>query len=317
MKTEKGIMKTVGNHLRGMFFGAVSVLAISTPAFAVNTNLLWLNVTSLSGGVANASLYNATDQVYAVESTTNLSAGWQVETEIWPSNTPVVAPISVQTLDRPKLFLRALDWTGVTNNGNKTPDWWFWENFETLNLSDTTLDTLGYTLYSDYVHQRQPNIIFYTFQLSNFNCYSGSDSGAITIQAGEPFYEAVLVDDTNYSDAVWQPFTTTNFSADLNLGSGFYTVYVGLRGAPANSQQTWMIEQLTLNALNPVIMVTNPVPGTVYQPTIQLEGLVNETLSNLTCSVSNSLGVVRNLQGYWQQAFFDTNLMDFTTNTFE
>ena len=61
-------------------------------------------------------LYNATDQVYAVWSTTNLSTnfptGWQVETEVFPTDTNCM-PFTVQNLNRPNLFLYAEDWTGV------------------------------------------------------------------------------------------------------------------------------------------------------------------------------------------------------------
>jgi hypothetical protein len=91
-------------------------------------------------------LHNGTNLVYAIWSTTNLLAGWQVETEVWPTNgtvTPTTTPFTVATLARQNLFLQAEDWTGVTENGNTTPEWWFWANFGTVALSDTNLDSSG------------------------------------------------------------------------------------------------------------------------------------------------------------------------------
>jgi hypothetical protein len=113
--------------------------------YTVPTNGLWLQIMGVSNSVAWFNLYNATDQVYAIWSTTNLLASWNVETEVWPTN-PVVMPFTVLTLERQNLFVQAEDWTGVTENGNTTPDWWFWEYFGTVALSDTNLDSQGNTL---------------------------------------------------------------------------------------------------------------------------------------------------------------------------
>ena len=98
---------------------------------------------------------NATDQVYEVISRTNLiSPGWQIETELFPTNGTVetnALPFTVQQGNRTStLFLRAMDWTGVTENGNTTPDWWFWEYFGTTALSDTNFDSQGITYLYDY-----------------------------------------------------------------------------------------------------------------------------------------------------------------------
>jgi hypothetical protein len=48
-----------------------------------------------------------------------------VETEVWPTNgtvIPTVTPFTVQNFNRQNLFLRAEDWTGITSNGNTTPE---------------------------------------------------------------------------------------------------------------------------------------------------------------------------------------------------
>jgi hypothetical protein len=73
------------------------------------------------------SVMNATNQVYVIWFTTNLSLRfglWQVETELWPAtNQTNVLPFTVPTLGRDKLFLRAEDWTRVDSNGDGVPDY--------------------------------------------------------------------------------------------------------------------------------------------------------------------------------------------------
>jgi hypothetical protein len=65
-------------------------------------------------------------------------------------------PFTELTLDRPNLFLLAEDWTGVTENGNTVPDWWFWKYFGTTFLWDTNLDSAGQTLLHDYQYGLDP-----------------------------------------------------------------------------------------------------------------------------------------------------------------
>lgn len=96
------------------------------PAFSggtpINTNLLWLQITNISGGTVFANLYNATDQIYAIWSTTNLAlpfADWQVETEVRPTNANCM-PFTVQMENRQDLFMLAEDWTAEIQPANQT-----------------------------------------------------------------------------------------------------------------------------------------------------------------------------------------------------
>jgi len=68
-----------------------------------------------------------------------------------------VLPFTLPTGDQPTLFVRAEDWTGVTENGNTVPDWWFWEYFGTTALSDTNLDCAANMLLDDYTNGINPN----------------------------------------------------------------------------------------------------------------------------------------------------------------
>lgn len=109
----------------------------TNPSFAnelmssqLDTNALWLEVTNVDiyGGIAYANLHNATNMVYAIWATTNLLGGWQVENEVWPSDTNC-EPFTMQTHGRDILFLRAEDFTDVDANSNSIPDWWEWKYF--------------------------------------------------------------------------------------------------------------------------------------------------------------------------------------------
>ena len=285
--------------------------------YTLPTNGLWLTITNVSNGLAWLNLHGATDSVYEVFSKTDLTASaWSIETELWPTDTNSM-PFTVPMLNRTNLFVWARDWTGVTSGGNTTPDWWLWEYFGTTAMSDTNLDSIGQQVIIDYQNGIDPNIIFFSLQFPD-KVRTGATNGAVVIHGGQPSYEAVLVNDTNTADAVWQPYTGTNIPVYLYSGNGTYTVSVGLRGLPTNATTTWVETQVTLfqpPAL--ALVVTNPVSATVSTPLIQLQGVVNETLSSLTYDVSNALGVVTNQQGYWTPAFFDTNALDFTTNTFQ
>jgi hypothetical protein len=52
---------------------------------------------------------------------------------------------------------------------------------------------------------------------------------SIGLAAGAPAYIAVLVNDTNYAAACWQPFIGTNLTVQLGSTNGVYEVWVGLK----------------------------------------------------------------------------------------
>jgi hypothetical protein len=197
-------------------------------------------------------------------------------------------------LDRTNnLFFWARDWTGVTENGNTTPDWWFWKYFGTVALLDSDLDSQGNTLLDDYENGLDPNPIQFTLQFTNTYFNSSTASGTISVSSGTPFYGAILINDTNLADADWQPYTSSNVVVTFS-SNGIYNVFVGLRGLPTNAVQTWMGAQLTYDTIPPTLAVTNPTSGTVSVPTIQLQGYANETLSSLMFDVSNATGIFTN-----------------------
>lgn len=284
--------------------------------YAFDTTSLWLEITNVFDGIAYLNLHNATNQVYAIWSTTNLPGGWNVESEVWPTNSDVM-PFTELTLDRQNLFLLAEDWTGVTENGNTVPDWWFWMNFGTTALFDTNLDSGGNTFLMDYTNGIDPNVIQFSLQFTNTWFNTTTAHGSVVVSGGIPFYVATLVNDTNTADASWQPYSGTNVAVSLPASNGTYTVQVGLRGLSTNTVQSWLPILLTLRTNPPTLVFTNPPSPTVTAPMIQLQGAADEPLNQLTFAVSNALGVITNQTGYVVDQFYDTNQLAFTSNYFQ
>lgn len=130
---------------------------LSEARLVIDTNRLWLEITNVSSGIVHANLRHATNQVYAIWSTTNLVTAWAVETEVWPQDTNCW-PFTVPTLDRPDLFLRAQDWTGLDSDGDGLPDWWEWKYFGSQTHSGTDLGLNGLALSESYWRGLNPNL---------------------------------------------------------------------------------------------------------------------------------------------------------------
>jgi len=132
--------------------------ASSNVAYTFDINQLWLEITNVANGQAYFNLHNATNQVYAIWSTTNLLTPFQVETELWPTPDQTnVLSFTLPTLAQWNLFVRAEDWTGVDSDGDGIPDWWAWKYFGTINVTDTNLDNYFRPLLYDYQNGINPN----------------------------------------------------------------------------------------------------------------------------------------------------------------
>lgn len=292
-----------------------------TNTYSFPTNGLWMQITNMADNMVFANLNGATDIVYEIYSTTNLAvaamavSNWDIETEVFPCQNTNVMPFSVYMDGRPNLFLWARDWTGITSFGNQTPEWWFFYWFGSVDWSDNDMDIFGHSFQSDYNNKQDPNYITFSLQFTNTYYTANSVGAAINVQYGLPFYEAILIDDTNAADAIWVPFDSTNLT--LNLSNGLCTVYVGLRGRQPQSQQTWRLAELTLNDTPLTLTVTNPASDTTSQPMIQVQGYASKPLTALTFDVSNAAGFFPNQTGYITSQYCDTNLQMVTTNYFQ
>jgi len=282
-----------------------------------DTNQLWLEITNISNDTAFVNLHNATNQVYAIWSTTNLVTPmltpWQVETELWPGDTNC-QPFTLQAFGRQNLFLRAEDWTGIDSDSDGIPDWWAWNYFGVVSVNATNHDAFGNTLLYDYQNSVDPSPIVFSIRPIQY-VNTTTPALPLTILGGTPFYMAVLVNDYNTDDAVWVPYNT-NLTASLSGGDGNYDVQIGLRSHATDSTPTWRQVSLILDTVAPVLTITNPSSLIVSNTIINLQGFANETLSAVSFDVSNAGGTVTNQAGYLTGSYLDYNVGAYTTNYF-
>ncbi len=93
-------------------------------------------------------------------------------------------------------------------------------------------------------------------------------------------------------------------------------MFVGLKGMADTSEVTWAGYQVTRDTTAPLIVITNPVAGIVFQPLLQLQGYSPEPLAGLRYDLTNANGSLTNLEGYVVKQFVDTNTLEITTNWF-
>jgi len=287
--------------------------------YTFDTNGLWLGNPTVSNGVSYVNLNNATNQVYAILTTANLLGSWQVETIVWPTNNSVM-PFTVQNGDRQILFMRARDWTGVDDNGNGIPDWWEWQYFGTTNMVATNQDfsNNGNTFAQDYSNSVAPTVFSYTGVEVTNNYVSSSQPVVQLDAAGYPYYVATLIDDSNFSNAVWNTYSSSNMTVNLGSVQGWHEVWIGLRGHADNpNSAVWQRKRLKLDWTPPALIITNPTNGTVDVPMIQLQGYSPEALSSISYDLSNATGTVTNQQVLVLNQYYDTTTWEFTTNTFQ
>lgn len=136
----------------------------SSYGYSFATNGLWLQVVNVTNSIVTLNLNNATDMVYEIWSKPDFSVtNWNIETEVFPTNQNVM-PFAVDEQSRSNLVVWARDWTGITSDGNTTPEWWFYEYYGTVNLMDDDLDSQGRTLVYDYQNNINPgsNVIYFS-----------------------------------------------------------------------------------------------------------------------------------------------------------
>ncbi|MGD0743785.1 MAG: hypothetical protein ABSA45_01385 [Verrucomicrobiota bacterium] len=288
-----------------------------------DTNALWLEITNVANGLSYLNLHNGTNQVYAIWSTTNLVANWQVETEVWPTNgtvIPTLTPFTVWNLNRQNLFLWAEDWTGLDSDSDGVPDWWAWLYWGTQNLTDTNLDYSGngFTFAEDYAYDVPPTVFTFSGLEVTNNYVNSSYVPAQLDVTGCPYYLAISADDTNYAaDAVWNNYTSTNITIALGSTEGWHEVWFGLRGhADDPSAALWQWKRLKLDLTPPSLAIFSP-SNVVSQPIIQVLGSSPEPLAGLSCDLTNAAGLFTNRMILVLDQYYDTNTFELTTNNFQ
>jgi hypothetical protein len=236
---------------------------------------------------------------------------WNVWQTLVASNSVIVPPPLNPGSNA--LFLdAALVWSTTTNG---LPDWYEMEYFGNLNQPANGYYDGGTLNNGDaYTNGIDPNIITFTISCTNQNVNLTSVPLSLGIQRGVPYNWAVTVDNTNFGLASWTPYTSSNITANLGATPGWHTVWVGLRGLPANAQQTWNAVALNLSLTAPTLVVTNATDVTI--PLLQLGGYANEELASLTFDLANANGTISNQTGFMTGATFDTNRWSCTNVTF-
>jgi hypothetical protein len=126
------------------------------------------------------------------------------------------------------------------------------EYFGNLNQpTNGDYDGDGVPDWQEHANGTDPNKI--TFQIWFTNQYVNLTSVPLWlgIQGGVPSFWAMTLDNTNFSAATWSACTSSNITANIGTNQGWHTVWVGLRGLPANAHQTWNSVQLYLDFTTP------------------------------------------------------------------
>jgi hypothetical protein len=150
------------------------------------------------------------------------------------------------------------------------------------------------------------------------NDYTSTATADLQIEArrGVPGMFAILVDSTNFSEATWSAYTSSNLVVDLGSREGWHEIRVGLRAAN-DPMPTWVWKRLKLDRTPPAIVITNPTNHAVSQPMIQLHGYSPEDLSSISCDLSNAAGFFSDRMILVLNRYYDPKTSEFTTNRFQ
>ncbi len=125
---------------------------------------------------------------------------------------------------------------------------------------------------------------------------------------------AVLINDTNFADARWIPFSAVPYVL-LGTNDGTYQVEFGFIGS--DGQTNWTSASVMLDTIPPLLVITGPTNNVVNQPMIQLTGYSPEALNTISYDITNALGLVTDQPVFITSQYTDTNTWMFTTNYFQ
>ncbi|MCL4790267.1 MAG: hypothetical protein KJ070_26375, partial [Verrucomicrobia bacterium] len=203
------------------------------------------------------------------------------------------------------------------HDGDALPDWWEWQHFGNLvEGPNGDYDEDGVTNLDEYEAGTDPNTIRFSTLFENLRVNSSSANGTVTVIRGVAAKLAVLVDNTDFAAASWATYDSS-FIANLGSAEGPHEVWVGLKGRADASVPTWAGYVLTRDTTPPMIVITNPVVSTVFQPLLQLQGYSPEPLASLRYDVANAAGTLTGLEGYVVKQFVDPDTLEITTNWFD
>jgi hypothetical protein len=158
------------------------------------------------------------------------------------------------------------------------------------------------------------------FAIEATNNYVGTSYPHLQLNVfgGFPSYLVVLVD-TNPAQAngVWTSYTSSNLVVNLGTNEGWHDVWIGLEGFLSSPMALWQHKRMKLDLQPPVLVITSPTNGTVDIPIVQIVGYSPEAMASICYDFSNAVETATNRQVLVLDQFYDTNTLEFTTNTFQ
>ena len=251
--------------------------------YQIPDDQLFLEILPATNGTPRLLLHGTTNEVYELMSKISLSDNaWRPEQTLHRTNDEHQIYTVVSFLDRTNtLFFWARDWTQIDENHDGIPDWWEWEHFGDLSINvNQDYDGDGMSIRDEYFAHNDPNKIRFNSQTDSFEVNHRRVKIRFDVSKGHPASMAVLVDSTNFAEAVWRPIRP-EVEVDLGPAEGWHEVRVGLRGRATTSMQTWKWNRFRLDMTPPKLTITAPVTLVTAGKYVQIEGDSSESLSEI------------------------------------
>ena len=196
---------------------------------------------------------------------------------------------------------------------NSLPLSWQLDNFGLTGVPpDGDFDQDGLNNLQEYLNGTDPNTCVFSATFDSLRTSAAAVNATLAIAKGVPSQMAVLLDNTNLDAASWTNYTST-ISIPFAVSEGAHQVWIGVKGRSSASVPMFLGYQIARDLTAPTVIVSSPADGHLTQPVLELSGYATEPVS-LSWRVDPA-GVTG--QGYTVGRFFDTNLLDFTTNWFD
>lgn len=301
--------------------GGAMMLRLSGPSVDCVTNgpvyltNVVCNFTTNDGWTVYFDIMGGTNEVdYDIFSTPDLTGG-DITNSVWTwLETGRVCETHYFTNQATNQTFYILTIPGADRDGDGLYDGWEWKHFGTLaQTAEGDFDGNGISNGEAYTNSVDPNEIQFALDFGTRFVNADNATGNIFVSQGVPEQMAVLINSTNFTAAIWQPYQS-NITASLGRTDGEYSVWVGLRGHSWLSGQTWRGVTITRDTVPPELFITQPSSNLMVQPVLQLLGHANEPLLTVHYDLTNAAGLQTNLPGYVTQQHLDTNTLRYTTN---